>query len=351
LKIVFLLRNNIKNRIGGSEYQANLLGNYLKTKYGHEVIHIFEDNDLHSGKYHLKNYGSNRYSILNYYRLKKYLKEIQPDILYQRCNNIYSFLSYYISKRMNIGGIYHFASDNDYSYKISNPGSVVRYYSIKHTDSIIVQTKFQYDKLEGFRGNKKQMYNSLEISNDKSLEKEDIITWIGNIKPVKGLERLIPLARLYNNSSIKFLVIGKDSDSNYSRNILNKIEKVQNIIYLGYQNLDEVNKILQKSKFFINTSISEGFPNTYLQSWNNGVPTISLNIDPDNIIMKNDIGYVSNDYKKLHKYINRLINDENIYNKVSKRSKEYVIENHDIEKNIEILHNIMLSTKKIDILK
>ena len=82
MKIVFLLRNNIKNKIGGSEYQVYLLGKYLKKKYKHEVIHIFEDNDLHSGKYLLKNYGSNRYSFLNYHRLKNYLKEIKPDIIY-----------------------------------------------------------------------------------------------------------------------------------------------------------------------------------------------------------------------------------------------------------------------------
>ena len=41
-----------------------------------------------------------------------------------------------------------------------------------------------------------------------------------------------------------------------------------------------------KSKILINTSSFEGFPNTFVQAWANGVPVISLKVDPDNIIKK-----------------------------------------------------------------
>ena len=252
-----------------------------------------------------------------------------------------------MSKSMKIRSIYHFGLDNDYSYRISNPGSILRYYSIKHSDTIIAQTKFQYNKLLGYKGIKEQFYNCLEISRERPFKKENIITWIGNIKPAKGLERLIPIAKSIKNSDIKILVIGRNDNSKYSKNILKKIEGIENISYIGYKQVDEVNSILKRTKFFINTSFLEGFPNTYLQSWNNGVPTISLNIDPDNIIMNNNIGFVSNDYNSLKEYIIQLMNDENMYNELSNRTKEYVIRNHDIEKNIKKFHEIMLLTKKI----
>jgi len=40
----------------------------------------------------------------------------------------------------------------------------------------------------------------------------------------------------------------------------------------------------------INTSNFEGFPNIFLEAWATGVPVISLNVDPGNVIKKRRLG-------------------------------------------------------------
>ena len=63
-------------------------------------------------------------------------------------------------------------------------------------------------------------------------------------------------------------------------------EKLPNVTFLGTVPPIEMEGWFKKKKLFMNTSIREGFPNTFLQAWMNRVPVVSLNIDPDGIIEK-----------------------------------------------------------------
>jgi glycosyltransferase involved in cell wall biosynthesis len=334
MRIVFILRNHIKNRIGGSEYQAFLLQKYLKENFNHEVYYIHEDTNYKDEEYLIKDHGSSKYSVLNYFSLKKILKKIKPDIIYQRCKNIYSIYSGTLSKRMNAKFVYHFANDNDFSYKKNNLSSYLKYRSLKKSNAIIAQTRSQLNRMDEYKGRKYQLYNSIEINEEPMVEKENSVIWIGNIKPIKCLEKLFPIAKSLINTRVKFYVIGRMNESEYSKTNFEMIKRSPNIEYLGHKKIHEVNSILQKSKFLINTSRSEGFPNTFLQSWNNYVPCISLKIDPDDIIRNNGLGIVSEDRNVIKDYILRLTEDDQQYVNISKKAKEYVNNNHNIQKNI-----------------
>lgn len=340
MKIVILLRNHIKNRIGGSEFQAYLIQKYLENKYNHQIYYIHEDVNFKNERYLLKEHGSNRYSVLNYFRLRRILKEIKPDIIYQRCKNIYSIFSSSLSRKLKFKFVYHFANDNDYTFKKKNLSSYLKYRSLQKSNAIIAQTKSQFNKIDNYTGKKYQLYNSIEVDTKPMVQKQNSIIWIGNIKPIKCLEKLFPVAESMKDTSVKFYVIGRINKSNYSKRNLEMINKTHNIHYLGYKKIDDVNLILQKSKFLINTSRSEGFPNTFLQSWSNYVPCISLKIDPDNIIKNNGLGIVTDDKNVIKDYILRLMEDDKQYWKISKKAKDFVVNNHNIEKNITKLNSM-----------
>jgi glycosyltransferase involved in cell wall biosynthesis len=65
---------------------------------------------------------------------------------------------------------------------------------------------------------------------------------------------------------------------------MNRIEAIPNIVCLGGVSQDEVNRWLTKAHLLINTSVVEGFSNTFIQAWLREVPVASLVVDPDRIL-------------------------------------------------------------------
>ena len=118
-------------------------------------------------------------------------------------------------------------------------------------------------------------------------------------------------------------------------------EKLPNVTFLGTVPPVEMERCFQKTKLFLNTSIREGFSNTFLQAWINGVLVVSLNIDPDKIIEKNRLGYVVNkkgslkdqsDFNDLARdaavYVETLLNDNGRRREMVKWAVLYVNERH-----------------------
>jgi len=73
--------------------------------------------------------------------------------------------------------------------------------------------------------------------------------------------------------------------------IRKQCQALANLDFLGFQPFEKADHYFKQAKVFINTSLHEGFPNTFLQAWSRGIPVISF-VDPDDVIQKNNLGAV-----------------------------------------------------------
>jgi len=114
-------------------------------------------------------------------------------------------------------------------------------------------------------------------------ENINIIGFVGNINPQKGLENFVDVAyKLLNiNKKLKFVIVGNASKENskYLTKIKDKIhflEMDDDIIFTG--KVTDLRKILSIMDIFLMTSISEGTPVVILEAMAMEIPVIAPNV-------------------------------------------------------------------------
>jgi glycosyltransferase involved in cell wall biosynthesis len=111
-------------------------------------------------------------------------------------------------------------------------------------------------------------------------------------------------------------------------------KKIPNLDFFGFVHPSDVNRFFSEDAVFVNTSSYEGFPNTFLQAWENGMPVISLNADPDGIIKTHNLGLHSKTFSQLVLDVDYLMKNENKRAEYGINGRKYLEREHDMRKII-----------------
>jgi len=341
---------------GGSEYQLYLLAKELiKKDYSVFYICVGKNNYKHNAKIKLLQININKliqrifyhYKFLLFFNLLNILREINPDIIISRPGDAFTGICAFYTKKNNCKMIWHISSLQDvlpFKFRCSRTilfdiiDKKLLEFGIKNSDYIIAQAEYQNKLLELNYGRK----CDLIVSNfhplpQCTIKKENPIkiVWINNIKPQKQPEYFIWLAEKFKHrSDLKFVMIGRAEKERYKKTLISKMQNIDNLEYKGELSIEEVNKQLCETHILVNTSKYEGFPNTFIQAWMRNVPVVSLQVDPDDVLKKKKVGFYSGSFRNLIKDVLRLIENSKLREEMGQRARNYAIENHMIEKNI-----------------
>ncbi|HEY5132611.1 MAG TPA: glycosyltransferase family 4 protein, partial [Candidatus Krumholzibacteriaceae bacterium] len=154
--------------------------------------------------------------------------------------------------------------------------------------------------------------------------------WVGRFQPTKRPDLFLDLARAL--PEVRFTMIGGYAgDEKYAVRVTEAAARLANVTHIPFVPPAEIEPYYRRARALINTSSLEGFPNTYLHAWVYGVPVITLEIDPDEIVSKNRIGIVAGTFEGLVEAVRSLRVDESMRSEMSARAFRYVRENHDIK--------------------
>lgn len=162
---------------------------------------------------------------------------------------------------------------------------------LRHASAVIVQSERQQSLLLKNYGIKGTLIRNFFMA--APLERNGAnprsILWVSTLREWKRPFLFIKLASRFPNE--QFIMIGgPDSDApKLYEEVAAHCRQQDNLKFLGFQPLDVTELYFDQSKLFINTSLYEGFPNTFLQAWRRGIPVISF-VDPDGVITKNNLG-------------------------------------------------------------
>lgn len=224
--------------------------------------------------------------------------------------------------------------DNKSNIKFDNYKSYIRHHFIllNKIKKIVCQNDYQMSKLQkNFKKKVVNLKSPTEIFDTPKINlcnKEFDFIWIGKIDLVKDFNYLIKLVKKFPDFNFVIFI----SAINLSKKkIPYDFINLENIKYFKYANNEFVYEYIKKSRFLINTSKFEGFPNTFLEAMKYRVPVISLNVNPNEIFDIYNIGFFANSEKNLFENIILSTKDlsENEYKKISDGCYDYILKNHD----------------------
>jgi len=350
------LDENLK-KVGGSELMQVLIGKEL-AKRGFQICFItYDENSKKENVNNIKIVKTvpryNNFSFLkNILLFWKSLKKADADIYFQGTGSAGIIpLFCIIHGRKYIKWI---VSDSNLLFKRIHGNhpillKISLYLDIKFAHRILVQNLFQKELIEKKFNKKCNLIKNPVVIPDNlefNENKKNYILWVGTVRPVKQPEIFLKIAK--SLPKLNFVMIGGESERH--KKLYIEIEKetktISNLKFLGFVPFNNFHKYYQEASILINTSKIEGFPNTFLESWINGTPVISLNVDPDELICNKKLGFHSKTLEQLIFDINNLFFDINLRREMGVNAKKYVEQNHDLKKIITQFEKLILSFKK-----
>ncbi len=202
--------------------------------------------------------------------------------------------------------------------------------SLRRADRVTVQSREQQDMLRASFGVEAPIVpNGIEIpafvTTPAGVTHD--VSWVATIKPAKRPDRLVEIARALPDRT--FLVAGgPGSDLDYHVRLTEALADLPNVTVLGFVPPDQVHRVYERARVFLNTSQYEGFPNTFLFAWSRGIPTCSLDIDPDGVVTREGLGIVDPDCDNLARRLDALLADDAACEAMRRRCHDYVRRHH-----------------------
>jgi hypothetical protein len=229
----------------------------------------------------------------------------------------------------------------------------MRWISLKYAKILIAQTKAQVLAAKIDFGREANIVpNIIEQTTSRDEIQKNYIFWCGNNLANKRAEVFLELALLMPQEQFVMTMNGNVQSERY-QNIKLSADRIANLNFLGSVPSDEIDDWFAGAKVYVHTAIREGFPNTYLQAWQQGCPVVSINIDPDNNLETERIGlclYKDNSHEtesfvKLARSINRglesFIYDGERLEQYKKTCRSYIERTHEEGFVVNMLESLL----------
>ncbi len=209
-------------------------------------------------------------------------------------------------------------------------------FGLKRADVVIVLANYMKEELYRNYGVNPIVINSGHPIPNTPFKKiqPPMILWIGRLQSWKRPNLFLRIAKELQDLNSNFYIIGP---GNYYKNEIKDFSLTNNnFTYISGVTPVEDNLYYEHASLIINTSLFEGFPNSFIQAWLHETPVISLNVDPDSIISKHGLGYhAKGNIDNMILRIKDLIKNPSKLKEIGKRSREYAIQNFNIIKTAE----------------
>ena len=352
--------------VGGAEMQVRLLAERLRARGVadlHLVVRHADPGFVPEG--HRLHVLPRRRSLCGTFPLDApallaRLDAISPDVVYQRVACTYTGVAAHWARSRGRRLVWHVCSDDDVA-PLPAPLSwrtplrsldrrAIRH-GTRHAHRIVVQTRWQAERLRELhgRGDARVIRNFHPRPAEPPAKPRDrlVVAWVANLKPNKRPELFVRLARDCRDlPGVEFAMIGAlQMDAAEWRRVRDREGPAPNLHEVGPLSPEAVNEALAAAHLLVNTSVYEGYPNTFIQAWLREVAVASLRVDPDGVFADAGCGdCAGDDYARLLAIVRRHATDAEFRHQRARRALAYAREHHS-EANADALADLLLEDR------
>jgi len=269
------------------------------------------------------------------------LGRADADVYYQRTAAAYTgFVALYCRKHGR-KAIYSGASDVDFI-----PGKQeIRYardrwifeHGLKNVDKVITQNPQQHQELrDNYQREGTLIPSCYSPPPGARADRAGYVLWVASIRTSKRAELAVEIARRL--PAHKFVMVGGPDSDRRSQDIFAMLKEAErtlpNLEVKGFLPLQETEKIFNGARVFLNTSEYEGFPNTFLQGWARGIPSVGF-IDTGSRRDGEPVYDVAPDVSQATWKLDRLMRDDIHWQQMSQRCQAFFRETHSVDAIID----------------
>ncbi len=342
LKAYPLFNQEVEKVFGGAEVDAYYLATELAKDKNFQVSFVVGDYgqepvEVHEGVTVIKSLNVEKNFFLGGGRLWKALHRADSDIYLRKGASLGTTLVALFCKGHGRAFVCRTAGahecDGTYirEHRLRGKAFV---WSLRHAAAVFTQNDTDAQNLSAGTG-----IDSIVIPNghrlgDLAPVDRDTILWVGRSADVKRGELFLKLASAMPQERFAMICKEATDDKDYSQ-LATKAGRIENLEFISGVPFGQVESFFQRAKVFVNTSYSEGFPNTFIQAGKCGTPILSLKVNPDGFIDKYGCGLCADDDWGLFVDMLKQMLDTVRAGEYAANSRRYVLENHDVSEIVE----------------
>jgi glycosyltransferase involved in cell wall biosynthesis len=267
------------------------------------------------------------------------MRRADAQVYYQRASDAYTAMIAAFSRRHGRRSVFAAAHDLDFDPHVP----LVRYrrdkvlyrWGMSRVHQVVVQTERQAQRCREVFGRDAVRVPSCYGHEGAAGRPEGVVLWVATVKQIKQPELFLDLAERL--PQYRFKMIGgaaPGADQVYFNQLRERASRLGNVEMLGFVPHVDVESHFDGASVLVNTSVSEGFPNTFLQAWARGIPTVSF-FDANARLDGTEVGDVVGNLDQMADTVRALKTDAALWRNKGQRAAEYVRRHHGVDRVVD----------------
>jgi glycosyltransferase involved in cell wall biosynthesis len=340
-----LARDRSVKEVGGAEVQQVRVARELARR-GHAVSMVCLDFGQADGieiegvqvfKAHRMDEGwpGVRFIYPRAWKLLRAMKRANADVYYQRTSAMHTGLVALHCKLHHRKFLFAGAHDDDFRPEAplvaSARDKTIFRWGIRRANAVVVQNETQANLAKSSYGRDSTLIKSCYEPHPGACPAGDgDILWVATIRRWKRPEFFLRLAADFPQQTFRMIGGPDKDDADFYEEIRQQAQQAPNLKFMGFVPHADVEQHFNGARAFVNTSVAEGFPNTFLQAWSRGMPVLST-VDTGLRYDGKQVELFAMDYEQLKHKLAEILGRHELYREVAMQSLQAYESSHAID--------------------